>query len=132
MAFLLNLKKLCPWLLAIHCLKLNVKYNVLAIYLTNVIKIQGEVNELFSKNPSRIHRFQELAMDLLHILNHLSKLTLADQYDDINILHALTILKQLYSSLASMIDGHFGDALSELLKCKVEMQGDGGHNDIHT
>ncbi|KAJ8885318.1 hypothetical protein PR048_011515 [Dryococelus australis] len=60
------------------------------------------------------------------ILNHLSKHSLALQSDDIDMLYALTILKQLYSSLASVTDDHFGDALSELLKHKVEMDDDGG------
>lgn len=198
-----ELKKLCPWLLAIHCLshrlELSVKNYIQSTYLTNVFKILGEVHEFYSKSPSRIHQFQELSMVLgeenatsvptsrVHgvrwvshkkkcldvlvrnfnvivsqlenwatgnnpqaaklsgilrtmksakfvawvlffkdILNHLSKLSLVFQSDDIDMLYAMTILKQLYSLLASMKDGNFGEALSGLLKPDVEMEEDGG------
>ncbi|KAJ8881920.1 hypothetical protein PR048_018406 [Dryococelus australis] len=60
------------------------------------------------------------------ILNRFSKPLLILQSDDIDMLRALTILRQLYSSLASMIEDHLSDALSELLKSKVEMEEDGG------
>ncbi|KAJ8895657.1 hypothetical protein PR048_000993 [Dryococelus australis] len=57
----LNINKLCPWLLAIHYLshrlELSVKYYIQSTYLTNALKILGEVREFYSKSPSRIHQF---------------------------------------------------------------------------
>ncbi|KAJ8886874.1 hypothetical protein PR048_013086 [Dryococelus australis] len=166
-----------------HRLKLSVKWHKQLTYLANVFKILGEVHEFYSKSPTHIHQFQELAMilgeknvtsvptsrvqgvrcvshknkclDVLvrnynvivsqlknwvtgnnsqaaklsgiiktmksskfvalvlffkDILNYLSNLSSTLQYDDIDILYASTILKHLYSSLASMTDGYFGNA----------------------
>ncbi|KAJ8877120.1 hypothetical protein PR048_021573 [Dryococelus australis] len=47
-----------------HCLELSVKCYIQLTYLIRVFKILGEVCEFYSKSPSHIHQFQQLAMVL--------------------------------------------------------------------
>ncbi|KAJ8895656.1 hypothetical protein PR048_000992 [Dryococelus australis] len=104
------------------------KKKCLDVLVRNYNVIVSQLENLATGNKSQADKLSGIVKTMKNISNHLSKLSLALQSNYIDKLYALTISKQLYSSLASMTDCHFGDTLSEFLKPKAELEEDGGLN----
>ncbi|KAJ8893822.1 hypothetical protein PR048_006423, partial [Dryococelus australis] len=128
-----GLKKLCPWLLAIHCLSHRLKLSE-KCYIHSIQEVLVTFTVSRATSLSRVTLVPTSRVQGVRWISHKKKClnVLSGNWATGNNSHAAklsgivkTIKSAKFVAWVFTTDGHFGDALSELLKPNAKMEEDG-------